>query len=203
VLKPADTASQEMLERLAQPPAGFAVREVSAERITIAYRATGMGCLLGLLSVFCGVGIVVIVAAFLILLLGRGFPGTFYVLHQAIFLGGLVRLSCTLLFRRFGTTELSMTTSTMEISRHIFGFSRSTSVPLAELRFLKQTQDGGTSITLFESWGLCLIGKHAYWHLLSRERREQSDWLGYVLAGLLGLEYRRAKYWADAVDGRQ
>lgn len=181
--------SEVLAEKLAAPPQGFTVPEVSAARITITYHATRLGCWFGLLSVACFCGIAVVLTSLVIF----WFPGVLPILRELILLAVLARLSLTLLFRRYCVMELSVSETTLEISRRFFGISRHTSVPWTELRVLKQSQDGGTSITLFESWGLCLLGTQAYWHLVSRERREVSDWLGEVLAELLGLEFRRAK----------
>jgi hypothetical protein len=172
-------------------PDGFRILAASPDEWRVAYKSTGMGCMLWFLGI-CISGLAGGMAYFAIaqpadfrdMIFGSWWtPFAF-----AAGIGAIVYFTCFMIFHVFGEAVISVTSDDVAVSRRLFGLAWTKTIPRSHVSYLMQIKDGGEGDDSFPSWGLRLVGRRNC-SLISRQPIEKSDWLGGRLAEILGVEF--------------
>lgn len=179
----------ELARCLSDPPSGFRVIE-PGDRILVVYSPQGMGCMKAFFVVWLGgwtAGTLALTGAFVRGELNKpsSIPPMVFVL---VFWAALIGVGLFAAWLFFGKTMVVLEADRMTVVRALGRWVRSREVRKAEVRSVRQVQDGGQGDDSFPSWGLQVeAGKRVT--VLYRQEAAKSAWLGPVLAAWAGVEF--------------
>ena len=168
------------------PPKGFTILPSSGGPPAIAYRTTGMGCVM----LFFGVWLAGWTAGcvFLAYAVSTGketAPSIWFCLpfwiSEFLVLGFV-------LWYFFAVTTYTFSPDKLVVEKRLWRFARVREFPKAGVKSICQVKDGGQGEDSFPSWGLRVDGEKCG-VILYRQPLDRSSWLGPIIAQWAGVPY--------------